>query len=498
MLATALVAICSAYLYVGHLLIEQTNHSDKDILGADQKYNMKLAVQTHEDLTLDFSKGVSEPIKNWFPHRTEGVVSPLWPWVAAWLVDEDHVISGDAEVSMQDRALFERGRLFHVFWTCAALVVLGVACSRIFSVAASLNVVLLVGFGALLPRSVYFQPEPIFFVLFAITWVLCVCALHRNSLWLYGLVGACGGLAFLAKGSVLPLLLVFVAVSMARWAWGWVAETWLRRAGEGGRLPSAGGTTMWLRRNHWLALFMLGFCFLMAAGPMLSESARVFGSPFHSYPGYWMWFDKYEDAFKWMNEHGNKATLEAVPKAERPSFSTYVATHSGEQMKTRLVEGTKSKVMELLAPGMTPRSKKNPKPWKGVLELRGVYLGAVAAIFAGLAASLWLGTARATNAVQSLHSETVTSVLFVLGAVVGYALAYGWYTPIGRGDRFMLSLYAPLVLSLIWASESLLRRVRRRHGSKWIARSYHAAQWLLVAAISWRLIELLQFPFFRD
>jgi hypothetical protein len=83
MLLAWLALIALAHLKIGGLLIAQTNHTAKDILGADQKHGMKMALQTREDLTLDFSKGVSEPIKSWFPHRTDGVVNPLWPWIAA-------------------------------------------------------------------------------------------------------------------------------------------------------------------------------------------------------------------------------------------------------------------------------------------------------------------------------------------------------------------------------------------------------------------------------
>ena len=102
--------VAAVYLHVAGLLISQTNHTDKDILGADQKHNLKTALETRADLNPDFSKGVSGPIKDWFPHRTDGVIQPLWPWIAAWLADADHAISGPAEVSDQDRALFNRGR----------------------------------------------------------------------------------------------------------------------------------------------------------------------------------------------------------------------------------------------------------------------------------------------------------------------------------------------------------------------------------------------------
>jgi hypothetical protein len=97
-----------------------------------------------------------------------------------------------------------------------------------------------------------------------------------------------------------------------------------------------------------------------------------------------------------------------------------------------------------------------------------------------------------------MHPESASVFLFVVGSVCAYTLAYGWYTPIGRGDRFMLSLYAPLILSLLWASESMLRRARRRKAPRALYIAYHSAQWLLFTALGWRLIEISQHPVFKN
>ena len=518
-LALTLMIISIAHVKIGGLLIEQTNFTDKDILGADQKHNMKMARLTRDDLSPDFSVGVSEPIKALFPHRTDGVVNPLWPWIAAWLLDDEIDPTGETEVTDKDREFFNRGRWFHVGWTLAVVIVLGFACMRVFSLGGTVVVMLLTGFGALLPRAAYFQPEPIYFVFFAATWVACMFALQKNSLWMHALVGGFGGIAYLAKGSVQPLLMAYVFVSTMRWLWGWVEArrslapwffryaTATRAALEQGDMPdnpdlqklaSKTSNTQWLRRNHWLGLIIMAFCFFMTTGPRLSYSWKTFGDPFHSFPGYWMWFDDFKDCYAWMGEHNSREKLEATPKSERPSFSNYAKTHTGEQMWTRLVDGTKAKVGELLWPGYTTKSKKNPKPWKGVLELRGLYLGWLALVLGGITLALRFAAPRPANAAQRVHPETVTHVCFVLCVVVGYSLAYGWYTPFGRGDRFMLSLYAPLVLCLVWAGESLMRRARRRKASKGVFIAWHTSQWLLVAAVAWRLIEIWRFPFFRN
>ena len=485
-LAAALITIGVAYFWIAGLLIAQTNYTDKDILSADQKHNLNTALETRADLNPDFSTGVSAPIKNWFPHRTDGVIQPLWPWIAAWLAEADHTISGPAVVTDQDRALFNRGRWFHVGMTLGFLVVLGVACARIYSLPAALNVVMLTGFGALLPRAVYFQPEPIYFIFFLLTWVCCIFALKQNSLWIYGLIGVFSGIAYMAKGSVSPLVALFIGVSTLRWIWGWVMAHWPGQS-----------TTLWIRRNHFFGLFVLLMCHFMTIGPRLAHSAEKFGDPFHSYPGYWMWFDDFDECYRWMNEHGGKDTLQAIPPAEKPSFANYAATHTREQMMDRLVSGTKTKLGEFLWPGVTAESR-TQKPWKGVLELRGLYLGALLAILLALGITIFFASPKANHPGERLHPETATIVLFVTGSFAAYSLAYGWYTPIGRGDRFMLSLYAPLVLSFVWASEAFLKRARRRKSHLWIFTGYEIAQWLLFAAVSWRIIEILQFPHFRN
>ncbi len=485
-LAAALIAIGFAYFWIAGLLIAQTNYTDKDILGADQKHNLKTALQTRADLKPDFSKSVSGPIKDWFPHRTDGVLQPLWPWIAAWLADADHAISGPTEVTEQDRALFNRGRWFHVGMTLGFLMLLGIACARLYSLPAALNVVMLVGFGALLPRAVYFQPEPIYFIFFLLTWVCCISALKQNSLWMHGLIGVFSGIAYMAKGSISPLVAVFIGVSTLRWIWGWVMAHWPGQS-----------TTLWIRRNHFFGLFVLLMCHFLAIGPRLADSAEKFGDPFHSYPAYWMWFDDFDDCYRWMNEHGGKETLQSIPPEEKPSFSNYAASHTREQMIDRLVSGTKTKLRELLQPGVTAESR-TQKPWKGVLELRGIYLGALLAILLALGVAIFFAAPKASHPGERLHPETVAIVLFVIGSFAAYSLAYGWYTPIGRGDRFMLSLYAPLVLSLVWASEACLKRARRRKARLWIFTGYEIAQWLLFAAVSWRIVEILQFPHFRN
>jgi hypothetical protein len=483
-----LLAACGlAHLSIGGLLISQTNHTDRNILGADQKHNMKLALMTRQDFTPDFSRGVSEPLMKMLPHRTDGVVNPLWPWAAAWLAEPDHAISGPDEVTEQDRAFFNRGRWFNLGLTCGFLLLAGLALARVFSLPATVNTVLLMSLGALLPRSVWFQPEPLYYVFFLLTWVACVFALLRNSLWIYALIGLLSGLAYLAKSSVHPLLIVFLGVSSARWLWGWVLAHW----------PGSGGTSQWVWRNHLFGVALLVFTHLLVAAPRLSHAREQFGSAFHSYPAYWMWFDDFEACYAWMGQYPGRSQLETLTRVSRPSFSNYAAEHSREEMWRRLRDGVVMKVNDLVNPPRTRRGTREPKPWKGVLESRGWFLGGLLLISLGaVAASARCGMRGEGR--PCLHPETAWLVLFVAGAVCAYTLAYGWYSPIGRGDRFMLSLYAPLVLSLVWAGESIRRRALKRKAPPLFFMLYHGAHAVILAALLWRLLEIWRHPVFQS
>jgi len=135
------------------------------------------------------------------------------------------------------------------------------------------------------------------------------------------------------------------------------------------------------------------------------------------------------------------------------------------------------------------------------LEWRGLYLAWLAVIIVALLIVLRSATPRAEHAGHVVFRHgTVAIVLFrarIVRRLLG-PLCVVCAIARGSGDRFMLSLYLPLVFSLIWGAEAIVRRIRRRHGSPWIIRGYLAAQWILSAAVAWRVIELLRLPKFYN
>ena len=492
--ALATTAILVLGWYFSGLLIQQTNQNlgpvkdpvTGEVKGdQDQKHNLNQALLARDFMSPRPDLGTLDNLMRWMPHRTDGVVAPLWPWVAARLTTPGHTYR-EMEVLPQDRELFTKGKWANVAIVLVFLWALGLVLARSFRPAAAVTVLLLGGFGALIPRAVYFQPEPLYFILFFLTWVCAVKLLLKNDLWLHALFGLLGGLAYLAKTSVEPLVLGWFAISGLRFL-----RDLLRKEDD----PLA--EQHWTCRNHFLGVLVFAFAWLAVTAPRYASAYERWGDPRFSYPAAWMWMDNYKDCFDWMGRHPDKSSLEAIPPEEKPSLANYLKTHGTDQVKQRLIEGTGQKVSRWLAPKIVKPKKEGPfSGWKVLLDRRGYYLGAAAALTMAAALLVWSRRKEVDRMGLSLPSGAWAAMLFTGGTAIGYTLLYGWYDPIGRGDRFMLSLYLPLVFCLVWAAERLMDLAMMRRAPQWAAQVYQGGFWLLNAAILWRLVEVLRQPVF--
>ncbi|OYW31000.1 MAG: hypothetical protein B7Z47_02415, partial [Chthoniobacter sp. 12-60-6] len=447
----------------------QTQSAASPSIGEHERMYLNAAIETRGDLTPDFSKSVSQPLNDWLPHRTDGVVRPLWPWLAAWKVKPEQPPSS-GPLSAEDFQVLRSGKRWLMGLSLGFLLMLGLAAARAFSVPAALLTILTIGFGVLLPSAAEFSPDVLFQLLFLMTWVCCVAALKRNSLWLYGLIGFFSALANLTLPTATTLVLVFIAVSTLRWLWGWILA----------HLPREGGTSLWVWRNHWLGMILLVVCHLITVGPMLSYSKEKLND---ATPFYWRWFENESAMQQWTALHHSRDSLRAVPVAERPSYANYIATHEPEAVRTRLTQGGVKMTEEVL---------QFPWSFDSLPHERGVFVIALASILVLLLVIIAFVAPRAAHAGQALHPETATLVFFSVLACVACTLDFGWDLPVLTWGSRHLALYPPLVLSLLWASESLVRRARRREMRLPVFVMYEIVLWTLCVLAFMRVIAILQ------
>lgn len=405
--------------------------------------HLKLSERTQRDLQPDFSRSISEPLKRMMPYRTDGLVQPLWPWVASWMHDPQ-----DVAASLRGAAAFRIGLVL------GFLLMLGLICARSFALPAALWVLLMAGLHGFIPVLSFFTGETLHHMGLLVLWLACVYALQRNSLWVYGLIGTSGALTWLTEDRlVIPILVVFLLVSTLRSIWGWASA----------QLAMLPGTSLWVWRNHWLGLLMLGCTFFIIVGPRLVESHQIFGDAFFSYTDRVRWLDTADEAERWIETHPDAASLQREPILERPSAKVLNGRSKAESWE-RLCRGA-----QILCKELGP----------ALLQLC-VMLG----ILTGLAMITWARTPKASHAGERLHPETATTFLFVAVAVGANALIACWDAPI-LPVRYLRGMVMLLALSLVWAATSLIRRAKRRGVSRWVIRCYQVAMWTL---LGWALM----------
>ena len=470
-----LIGFTWLYFYFGAHLIYQTN---RDRLNYDQQHNITMSLKAleREDLPIGPGESVTAALWRSFPHFTDGVVNPLWPWIAARFAHDDHEI------------FFLRGKWFNVILGGVFLVGLGLIVARSFSILSGVVVVLLGGFGSVLPRAPFFQPETIYFILLFAAWSCAISLMKRNTLWQYALLGFLLGAAYLAKTSIQPFVLVFLAVTTLRSLIEWFRSRRHKRTAD----------ERWSLPNQFIGLAVMGMMFFSMTGPRLSYANTAYGNPFHSYPGYWMWMDDFEQGAEFMRKYGSREQLESLPPDQKPSAVNYLRTHKPAEIWERLRQGTIKKFDELMFPTEARQNPKRTKAWKRLLPQRGwllIWEGVILLTMAGFYVAALRGKEKLIWRIGPQNARW--GLLFAVGTFVLYTLAYGFYEPIGKGDRFMLSLYLPMVMTCVWMAERFRRQLRRTGRARLVNRLFAAMQWVVILTVSWRLVEMLRTPFFR-
>jgi hypothetical protein len=179
--------------------------------------------------------------------------------------------------------------------------------------------------------------------------------------------------------------------------------------------------------------------------------------------------------------------LEQMPEEERPSPTLYFKKHGLDDALKRLGSGT----WEVFSRFFFPEGKlrwsgffwRSPeKKWEQPLAHRGIYL----VLLGGLCALL---AAASGSAFKQLLARpgNIACLCFASALGIIYLLLYGWYWPIGRGDRFMGSLWIPVVFGLTW----LAFQLRRRAESRFADIVYLTVHGVILISLAWQVIGIL-------
>ena len=219
------------------------------------------------------------------------------------------------------------------------------------------------------------------------------------------------------------------------------------------------GISLWVWRNHWLGLLMLGTLFFFIAGPRLVESKAQFGEAFFNHVDQARWLSTPDAGMDWIAQHPDAESIAKVPVLDRPSAAGTLGAMPLGHLLGRLSVGAEQVGEQL---GLA-------------VPMLAVMLG----LLLILTALTWGTCPKASHAGERLHPETPTIVLFVVVAI-GACTLIGFWDAVVLPVRHLHGLVMLLSLTLAWAAESVLRRARRRGLSRWVIHGYLFSMWVMV------------------
>ena len=442
--AAAVALLCAFLGVIGFRITEQTNHEvDPFDQGAYLAMSRKME-------------------GSWYPWYSDGTRNPLFPWLAAALLDAN------------DPAFFEKGKKLNVVFAICGTAAVALFFSRRLGPLASFNATALASLAALLPISTFFGAEAIFLVIFLL---VCACGmrlLNENPVRLYLILGVLIALAWLAKSSTTPFLVLFVVFSIVRL---------LLNLAFKQNLPWHLRAPGWSARRFGVGLVLCAAAYFALISPRLVHAQRAWGSPFYSLPSFWFWADDWETCVRKYADC-RKVRLAELPIEEQPTMIGYFHRHGIGDALLRLRKGVAVRLGQLFHPEGKWRLsvERSGKPKRIILPHRGLYLIGLG----GLA--LAVGTLAISQGRLQKVGPITLPVLLGLATFVIYLLATGWYLPTGPGHRFIMTLYLPLLWMLAQGGEQL----RLVAGSRSANSLFLAGHLVICALLVSRVFSLLQ------
>jgi hypothetical protein len=448
-----LVIFTWAYSYLGSLLIlgENTTRSGSaQAAFVDAVYQSAAAGRA----APEDRRSIALALTRAFPHYTNGIVDPLFPWLMQGLAKEP------------PDEVFEAGKWRNFILSGFLLLCFGILAAKAFSFSGATAITLMGGFGVILERSTYFSSDALYYLIVLLAWICGMSLIRQNSLWLYGVFGGLLGLGYLTKPLVWPLALGFVIVSLARSFC--IALRSRRDRGRGG---------LWNPSNQLVGFAMMIATFLLMTGSRLSYATSEFGDPFHSYHRYFIWLDSPAEASRFQQEHPGKAELSVLKAGERPGPVRYLREHGAAALVQRGAEGALVQIRS----SVLGRAK-----WILVYGF---------VVFAVMGAFLWWAIRNQRDEVWRVQGTGAHWMLLYLGVVVAVMLFYaGVGTPVIRNNAMTTSLFLPILATFIWVSERYRRQLQRTRYGTWVNRVYLLLMMGPIVWISFRIGKAVMTP----
>jgi hypothetical protein len=303
---------------------------------------------------------------------------------------------------------FRRAKRFNIALSIVLLAALYPVIRTVLTPLPAAVLLAITGFAVWVLKAGFVQTELLFYFLTFGLFLLMCRTLLRPTIWRGAATGAVAGLAHLTKASILPGFALFLIIGLVS-----AIVRWWRNPGA------------WrAARSPLVATLVAAITFALVIAPYVMTSKRIFGQYLYNVNStFYIWYDGWGEAVHGTKAHGDRIGWPDLPASEIPSARKYFRTHSALQVVKRVVHG--------LLTIVTGRSGYGYDPY--VISLFG---------FVGIAAFC------RRDQLKPLLADRWPLIAFVGAYFAVYVTLYAFYAPISHGDRYVLALFLPLMVSL--------------------------------------------------
>ncbi len=383
---------------------------------------------------LDYAKNIAEGgVPAWYGDHNR---MPLVPTLLASLHTDDW------------SAFVARSIWFSI--TLSTLVLLGVGGLAFYMLPTRLAAafIAIFAFTILMSRASFVQAELLYYSLSFFSWLLLCQLLHKPTAKLACAGGLTLGLTYLTKASAWPMLLAFLLTMIASQLF-----SFFRKHRDETSIPVRSIS------KSWRCSVIVVVSFFLIVSPYVWRNYQQFGKLFYNVNStFFMWCDSWPEAKTFADAYPIDDSVPDASDDNLPSFGHYWRTHTASQMLHRLRYGLATLFQ---------------------LAIQGAYFKYLAIGLGFCCLMIWRFRLRLIPTLKA-HSS---ALLFSTICFAGYLLAYAWYVPVAYGDRFILSLYTPLLFVTLWIPLSLVNHqpiVRRRFVTSLYVNSFAALLFCLL------------------
>ena len=469
---------------------------NSDVYANDQKVYLNTAAKIADD-----------PVGYFTPRQR----TPGYPYFLSLFYSQEKFDAPEGSRPPFRLAWFERGKMINLYLSILLLAGLFLFCRTCLPLVESGILTAASGLLLFTFKAGYVQPELSYWVLNTILFVLLGKMLLGPGWRLAIACGLLSAVTYMVKAGTQPLLLLFIVTWVIKIAWDWF---WFRRCEARGALGEGEEAPRVVRLIAQGASIIAIYLVLLA--PYFFGTYKQFGDPFYSvYTEYMMWLpmDEEQPEEYLVDRDYMWAFYYAGARSERISVEQF-NTSLERQIRSRLKKENKGKlnggeldalVAETYRPvaelpdranylaeyplfshgvdrvknGLKMLNKRIEKYYRRAMSMVRFVVQLIYIAIA-LRFLLWardrfypgkfpiFQDRSPPGRITALLKRSPYLVPYAAVFFLGYLVLYAWYDALGIGPRLMLSLYVPLLFTVMLAlANFLLRGIAIRLPDRW-------------------------------